>query len=219
MAETFHYRRDAFFLEFGAFDGVTASNTLMLEQTLGWSGIVVEANPTYYPSVCKHRQCVTVNAALWPTSRESVDMIDAHGLTSMEQYQNVDHLGDVRESIAKRRFSIDTVNPTELLARYRVADRIEYLSLDVEGCEMDVLQAIDFSYYQIALMTVEHSQVPERQAAVRDFLLPLGYVALERFYDDWFFHPGHLAQLQLPGEVFDPVAAFGVVEKLYTISE
>ena len=218
VAETLNYRRDAFFLEFGAFDGISSSNTLMLERDLGWSGIVVEPNPTYYPSVCKHRSCITVNAALWPSSRQSVEMVDAHGLSCVREYINVDHNQHTREQIALRNFNMDTINPTELLRRYNAPDRIEYLSLDVEGCELDVLQAIDFSFYQIAMITVEHSEVPERQKAIRSFLSPLGYKVIARHYDDWFFHPVYIQQIQLPGELFNPLAAFHTVRQDHVVT-
>ncbi len=217
VAETLQFRRDAYFLEFGAFDGVTASNTLALERDLGWSGIVVEANPTYYPSVCKNRKCITMNAALWGTSRQSLEMVDAHGLSSLKQYMNVDNNQSKREEIALRHFNIDSLNPTELLRRFNAPQRIEYLSLDVEGCEYDVITAIDFAYYQIAMITAEHSEVPERKELMRSFLMPLGYEVRERHYDDWFFHPAYIKQLQLPNQTFDPAQAFDKVRNDFTI--
>src|ERR1700712_4764092 len=79
VAETLHFRRDAYFIEAGALEGLEASNTAMLEKTLGWRGIAVEANPTYYPKVCANRSCITVNSALTATSRQSVEMINVFG--------------------------------------------------------------------------------------------------------------------------------------------
>lgn len=217
VIETLCHRRDGYFLDFGAFDGVTASNTLALERDLGWKGISVEANPTYYPALCESRSTICINAALWPISRESVEMVDAHGLSSLRQYMDVDGNQPARENASSGFFSIDTINPTELLQRFKAPARIEYMSLDVEGCELDVLQAIDFSTYQIAMMTVEHSEFPARQDAIRAFLQPLGYKVFRRYYDDWFFHPEYVARLQLPGELFNPYAAYEHVRTHFVI--
>lgn len=217
VAETFNFRRDAYFLEFGVLDGVSSSNTLALERDLGWNGIVVEANPTYYPDVCRNRSCITINAALWFASRKSIQMVDSYGLSSITSKMDFDGNQHEREAIAKGYFRIDTINPTELLQRFNAPQRIEYLSLDVEGCETEVLEAIDLNLYEIALMSVEHSHVPERRSAIRNRLLPLGYLFYERFYDDWFFHPEYLAQRQLENETFEPAKAFERVCNTYVV--
>ena len=217
VLETLNFRRDAYFLEFGAFDGISSSNTLTLERDFGWSGIVVEANPTYYPEVCKNRRCITINAALWEKSRQELEMIDAHGLSSVASRMDFDGGQKIRAEISKGLFKIDTINPTELLRRFNAPQRIEYLSLDVEGCEFDVLKSIDFDYYQIAMLSIEHSHVPSRQNELRSFMLPRGYSFYERFYDDWYFHPGYLAQLQLINETFDPESAFRRVCENFTV--
>lgn len=217
VAETFNFRRDAYFLDFGAFDGVTASNTLALERDLGWRGIAVEANPTYYPSLCRSRSCITINAALWRNSRRVVEMVNAHGLSCVADHINFDGHERERQDISKGHFNIETISPNDLLRRFDAPDRIEYLSLDIEGCEAEVLKSIDLGYYQIALMSIEHSHVPERQTAIRRHLLPLGYEVFERFHDDWFFHRQYLADRQLPNETFDPVRAFERVCNTYVI--
>ena len=80
VAECLQFKRDGFFLDFGAFDGETISNTYALEKELGWRGICVEPNPRYYPSLCRCRKCITVNAALWPISRELLRLVNPHGL-------------------------------------------------------------------------------------------------------------------------------------------
>jgi FkbM family methyltransferase len=215
VAETMQYRRDAYFLEFGALDGLTASNCAMLEKTLGWKGIAVEANPTYYPQVCANRSCITVNVALAKKSRESVEMIDVFGLSALRQHINVDGAQSVRERDKRGYVWIDTLNPTELLQRYSSAEHIEFLSLDIEGGEYEVIKAINFDYYRIALMAIEHSSNPKRQKLMRDFLLPKGYKVIQRHQDDWFYHPQNLERLQLPGQVFDPEKAFSVVEATF----
>lgn len=218
VVETLSRRRDGYFLDFGAFDGVTASNTLVLEREFGWKGITVDANPTCFAALCETRSSICVNAALWPTSRESVEMIDAHGLSSMRQFMDKDENREARAEGGRGFFSIDTINPTELLRRYKAPERIEYMSLDLEGAELDVLQAIDLETYQIAIMTIEHGENPQRQEALRAHLRPLGYKVLTRHYDDWFFHPEYVARLQLPGELFNPYAAYEHVRTHFVIA-
>ena len=195
VAEVYNYKRGGYFLDFGALDGILTSNTYTFEKEFGWTGIIVEANPTSYPDVCRNRTSIAVNAALWSTSREKLEMLDAHGLSSAVQHQDSDSQGDLRRSITKRRFSIDTINPTELLERHCAPELIEYLSLDVEGAEMEVLQSFDFKRFRPGLMTIEHSEVPEKQSELRKLLKPLGYKVTQRHYDDWYWHPEIVAAL------------------------
>jgi FkbM family methyltransferase len=213
VAEVYGFKPDGYFFEAGALDGVLTSNTYALEKHLGWSGIVVEANPTYYPEVCRNRSCITINAALWRSSREQIEMVDAHGLSSAVQNQDGDSSSSLRRSITTRTIHIDTVNPSELFDRFAVPATFEYLSLDIEGAELDFLKAFDFTRYRPGLMTIEHTEDLQRQDAMRSLLAPFGYEFRQRHYDEYFWHPDVVGALG--GS--DPNRAFDRVDEAYEI--
>ncbi|MCF1481640.1 MULTISPECIES: FkbM family methyltransferase [Rhizobium/Agrobacterium group] len=217
VAEVFKGKKNGYFLDFGALDGVLTSNTYYLEKELGWSGIVVEANPTSYPAVCRNRSAITINAALWGKSRELIEMVDAHGLTSAVIHKDLDGSKDTRAEITTRIFSVDTITPTELLRRHSTPRLIDYMSLDVEGAEIDVLNAFDFHQFNPALLTVEHSELPDRQQAIRDIILPYGYKVVKCRYDDWFWRPDLVAALAGADGFRDPEEVFNEVETTYVI--
>lgn len=206
VAECLNFKRNGFFLDFGAFDGKTISNTYALEQDLGWKGICVEPNPRYYPEICANRNCVAINVALWPRSRELVRLVDAHGLSTLECYKDSDRNAGQRAQATSAVIQVDTLNPNELLERFNAPQLIDYLSLDVEGAEFDILSALDLHTYAIALLTIEHNHDAVRQQQIRDHLATFGYEVLPNRNDDFFFHRDHLARLM--GRPIDPVAAF-----------
>lgn len=187
VAETFARKRDGYFLDFGAFDGTDMSNTLYLERELGWRGICVEPNPRYYPLLCASRTSVTFNAALWPTSRDVLRMVDAHGYSSLDVFKDADSNAARRSDATLRKFEVETINPTELLQRFSSPHVIDYLSLDVEGAEYDILTGLDLARYDVRLMTVEHDCNEERKLRVRNYLRSFGYVGVQMSYDDFFF--------------------------------
>ena len=189
VAEVFKGRRDGYFLDFGAFDGREMSNTLYLERELNWTGICVEPNPTYYPALCAERRAICINAALWSRSREVFSFVDAHGLSSFQFLTDGDSNAETRSRATTRVIDVDTVTPTELLDRFRAPRTIEYMSLDVEGCELDILSALDLDRYDIRLMTIEHGSDTARQRAIRKHLASFGYVGREVGYDDFFYRP------------------------------
>jgi len=211
VAECLQFKKAGYFLDFGAFDGKTINNTYVLEKQLGWSGICVEPNPKYYMSLCNCRRSVTVNVALWPISRQQVRFVDAHGLSSLEAYIESDSLAEIRKRPINPIIEVDTLNPTELLNRFDVPNAIDYLSLDVEGCEYEILTALDISTYSIALMTIEHNHNINSQKKIRDHLTAYGYDYVENRNEDWFFHLGHLNNC-LNGKIAnDPKRIFEII--------
>ncbi len=220
VAECVQFKRDGFFLDFGAFDGETISNTYSLEKELGWRGICVEPNPRFYLSLCACRDCITANVALWPQSGELLRFLDAHGLSTIEAYKDVDANAGRREQATHGVIEVETINHTELLKRFDAPHLIDFLSLDVEGAEYEVLSALDLRTYAIALMTIEHNHDAPRQHKIRAYLARLGYEVLQNRKDDFFFHRAHLARLSdRSGGIVDPMTVFKRVYRSYNCNE
>ncbi len=192
VCEVFNYKRCGYFLDFGGFEGLLHDNTFYLERFLNWRGILVEPNPIPYSSACAVRSCITVNAALWHESRKSLTFTDSHGLSSLADFMDNDSNAELRKKIQKKMISVDTINPTELLDRFSAPEFIEYMSLDVEGAEIDVLEAIDLDRYKIALLSIEHNHVNEKQEIIRKHLKRYDYQVASHYNDDFFFNMNYL---------------------------
>ena len=214
VVEVLRFKRDGFFLDFGGFEGLLHSNTFYLEKFLGWQGILVEPNPQPYRSACAVRSCVTINAALYPESRRAIEFTDSHGFSSLLEYQEGDSNREIRRGISEGVISVDTINPTELLTRFRIPEYVDYLSLDVEGAEFDVIKNIDIEKYRIALMSIEHNHQQEKQAAIRSYLSGYGYQVIEHWNDDLFYSIDIL-NVVAPNGFMDPVMAQQVVIDSY----
>ena len=52
----YKYKKNGYFIEIGASDGIKLSNTYLLEQKYNWTGICVEPIPDKYKLLCKNRQ-------------------------------------------------------------------------------------------------------------------------------------------------------------------
>ena len=123
------------FVDLGAYDGVQTSNTYSLE-LLGWSGVCVEANPDYFAALTVNRPAAyNVHAAVVGHHRQ---------LRWSGQEPTADLLSP----------TVPTVTLAELLDGQATVD---YLSIDVEGMEYEVLEAFDFTTCRVNLMTVEHN--------------------------------------------------------------
>jgi FkbM family methyltransferase len=181
-------KRRGYFVEFGAADGDYLSNTLMLERHFGWNGALAEPNPAWHVALQQNRRAfisrdciagrsggtVPFNCAPLP----ELSTIDAY--TSEDMHAQARQGGDVVE--------IETRSLADFLAAAGAPRRIDYLSIDTEGSEYEILSRFDFAKYEVALITVEHNYTENRHR-LRDLLTAFGYRRkFERFsqFDDWY---------------------------------
>jgi FkbM family methyltransferase len=167
----FKGKKNGYYVDVGANDGVYFSNTHLLEKTYGWKGICVEPLPDTYARLVKNRpkaQCVCVAA------------YDQSGLTKKFCVANllsgiVDHIDCHMEAKNQPIIEVQTRTLTEILDEYKAPSFIEYLSVDTEGSELEVLKSIDFSRYRFGMIHLEHNFVEPRRTLMRQYLLSNGY--------------------------------------------
>ena len=188
VAEVYRGQRDGYFLDFGAFDGRTTSNTFFLEKNLGWNGICVEPHPLYFAKLCEVRSCIAVNSALWPISRLSLQLHDAHGLSRLAHIAENDANAARRLPVTQGVVLVDTLNPVELLQRFNAPSEIHYLSLDAEGAEVAIIEAMDFYKFHFGLLSIEHNHDQFAKDTVRHIMAFHGYECCELRNDDLFFN-------------------------------
>ncbi|CAK9303479.1 unnamed protein product [Gordionus sp. m RMFG-2023] len=181
-----------FFIESGALDGETRSNTLFFEKELGWTGLLIEADPLNFEKLLqKHRKSFSVNSILCPTraNPRMIEFVQDFNLGQIKSYGSKFH--ESRNMIHKHTskklpcFSlystllaiVENVN----LSNYVRDDKIQvdYFSLDVEGAELEVLKTIPFDKISIKIMTVEFFHVPGGKLELEQFMLKQGFLAVD----------------------------------------
>jgi FkbM family methyltransferase len=184
--------RDGYFVEFGATDGVKFSNSWYLEHELGWQGILAEPAHVWQTALRQNRTCHIDARCVWIETGRTLTFnqpeIAAHA--TIDSFSDSDMHAESRRTGA--RYPVETVSLNDLLAFWRAPHRIDYLSIDTEGSELDILQHFDWSAHDVRLITVEHNHT-ERRALIHAFLTSKGYVrkfeALSNV-DDWYVKTG-----------------------------
>jgi len=125
-----------FFLEIGANDGFTFSNTVYLEQEFGWKGILVEANPKYVTSLSKRINSVTVNKAV-SAQKGKADFLDAGLYGGLEACLDTLHS---RYTEGVNRISVECMSLQEILDMTTAPSLIDFISVDVEGGEVPIVE-------------------------------------------------------------------------------
>lgn len=159
------FKRDGFFVEFGATDGVTGNNTLLLEREYGWTGILAEPNPHWHNDLFVNRKCNITKKCVYTKSGVNVDflMTDAPDLATIKGFGNDDEWKEARKNAPS--IQVPTISLVELLDYYRAPEVVDYMSVDTEGTEYGILNAFfmqNVDKYKVRAITVEHNFTPMR---------------------------------------------------------
>jgi len=159
----FRSMNNGFFVEIGAYNGIDGSNCYFFEKFLNWSGIAIEPSPTQFLALQKNRKCKCVNKAV-AKKTEKIEFIDViKGYTQMSGINNSSYQKtleiinkDLRTVLDKKIIEAATFSE---IVEYNYL--IDYLSIDVEGGEMDILESIDFDLYKIKVLSIENNYPSE----------------------------------------------------------
>jgi FkbM family methyltransferase len=197
-------REGGFFVEFGATDGVAGSNTLMFERQLGWDGIVAEPARVWHRKLARNRTCAIAHECVWSTSGDEVEFCEVGdtGFSTIARFAEADGHASKRQRSAF--YSVPTISLDDLLARHNAPDIIDFLSLDTEGSELEILNAFSFDRYRVSALIVEHRFGANRDA-IKELLTSKGMTRVLpdlSKYDDWYVANGLVSIVEgmFPGE-------------------
>jgi FkbM family methyltransferase len=186
VAEQTNFRQSGFFVDIGATDGVLLNNTFLLEKEFEWSGICVEPNPESYMKLRKNRSCVVSDECIAGESGKEVEFILANEFGGISEYCNDMHDGKRKafRDIGKT-LMMKTTSLNDFLKMHNAPRTIDYLSLDTEGSEYEILKNFPFDHWNVRLITVEHNFTPLREK-IHELLTAKGYSCKEAQWDDWY---------------------------------
>lgn len=181
-------QRPGFFVEFGATDGVRLSNTYLLEKAYGWRGICLEPNPKFFEQLQRNRTCTVGPDCIGGQTGQVVEFLLAEEYGCMAQHAQEDNHAAKRAAYGadpRNRIQLQTVSLHDALTRYGAPRRIDYLSVDTEGSEYEILSAFPFDRWDVRLITVEHNHGASRER-LRGLLEAQGYRRTEMQWDDFY---------------------------------
>ena len=181
---TLNWKRNGFFVEFGSTNGFDLSNSYLLEKDFGWKGILCEPASVWKEDLKKNRNSILDFRCVWKTSGKTLDLI----VPSKPEFSKISILKNQKNLNVNQSEKVETVSLIDLLNTYNAPKNIDYLSIDTEGSEYEILEAFDFSKYRISIITCEHNFSKEREKIFK-LLNKNGYQrvfqGLSR-WDDWY---------------------------------
>jgi len=182
-------KRNGFFVEFGAADGVKFSNTLFLERNFQWNGILAEPARYWHSALKSNRRAFVDTRCVWSKTGIKLEFKE----TELPELSTLKALVDKdfnREGRLKGvTYSVDTISLNDLLRFHSCPKEIDYLSVDTEGSELPILRAFHFENYDIKIVTVEHNFCEPDRQQLNELLSSKGFIRFfEAFsqFDDWY---------------------------------
>jgi FkbM family methyltransferase len=178
-----------FFVEFGATDGLTLSNTYLLEKEFGWNGILCEPGKNWHNRLTENRSSRIDQRCVYSSSGMSVAFMEVVNgeLSTISSFAENDGWVDARKNSSE--YYVATITLQDLLLENSAPKKIDYLSVDTEGSEYEILKNFDFNQWEIGFISVEHNFTSNREKLFR-LLTSYGYsrkfTSISK-WDDWYF--------------------------------
>lgn len=181
----FKGHNNGFYVDVGAHDGITFSNSYFFDKERNWKGICIEPLPEVYNKLCKNRNnSINLNLAI-DKKNDIVNFVCNNGYTEMlsgiQDYLDHRHINRINTENAltgaKTNIIQVTTKPLKDIFLENKINHVNYLSIDVEGAEKQVIESIDFDQVFIDVIGFENNYSDVSQPII-NYLKSKGYLHL-----------------------------------------
>jgi FkbM family methyltransferase len=190
IIDYFKGKKGGTFLDIGAHDGITLSNTYTLYSELNWTGLCFEPMPHEFNKLQENRGALCFNCAIYDTEGiEKFTMLEYDGypdmLSGIAKDISIKHMGEILSEQriiggVRKIIEVQTRLLNNVLKGVSMYE-FDYMSLDTEGSELKILKSIDFNKFKIKIITSENG---ENEVQTREFMKAKGFVFLKRLGGD-----------------------------------
>ena len=176
-------KRNGVYVEIGALDGYTFSNTVTLRTCLGWSGMLIEGSPRNFGSLEKtlkvlRTPVVAQFGAVCPPPQSNTSFLIGKHSSAVDG--DAKYLSNTVRRYHKHYHRIRVpCKPMSWYLRSLPQGHVDFLSLDVEGAELEVLLTMNFNEVVVEVFMIELHDTTEPEQAenwrIRNLLQNLGY--------------------------------------------
>jgi FkbM family methyltransferase len=175
-----HGKKNGYYVDVGSADGIRISNTYLLDR-MGWQGVCIDP----FPRNMQKRTCQVFNQPVFSESGKKVQFRAAGDLGGI-----VNDLGKYKQDLNHAKMvEFTTATLDEVLEKAKAPQWIDYMNIDVEGAEYDVLRGLSLDRYQFGSLTIEHNFEAGKRDQIQKLMESKGYVRVRSWeVDDWYVH-------------------------------
>jgi len=172
----FKAKTEGFFIEIGVGNGKELSNTYFFEKNRDWNGLLCEPAKQFNEAIKSQRTVTLINKAVYTESNkvfEFSESIDGE-FSSISEHLS-ENISNNQNTV---KYNVETISFNDLCAQYTNGEPIDYLSVDTEGSEYEILSAIDFEKYDIGCISVEHNYEEIKRSKINALLVKNNFVEI-----------------------------------------
>jgi FkbM family methyltransferase len=189
--EFFKGKHNGVFIDIGAHDGVSCSNTLFLEKERAWTGVCIEPGLEEFKKLKESRSAVCMDCAISNKNGDD-EFVYIEGyanmLSGLKSGHNTQHTERINREVAQYGGKINNIKVytrtlQSILEENNISE-VDYCSIDTEGSEFDIIKSIDFSKVNIKLFSIENNY---GSTDIQQYLEQQGYCLYTKLqWDDIF---------------------------------
>ena len=164
----FKYKKNLFFVDVGAYDGISNSNTLLFEKFYNWKGICIEPNPNTFFFLLKHRNNKYCKNYIISDSKKKKLRISNQGQLS-------------RITNNPKSYLVKNISLNKLISHNKIK-KINFLDIDCEGFEDTVINSINFKNISIDCILIERPSVKINKTLTKN-----NFIYIKRFLFDYLY--------------------------------
>lgn len=169
---------NGYYIEIGAFNGVKQNSTIILEHA-GWNGVCVEPMPANIKKLRKNRKCRIIEGGIWVENNQ-MEFADVGipGWTGIAQTHQDQHKNKYKDGVVKSTINCFRFDSLDF------PNKIDYLQIDTEGSELQILGSIDMTKFAIDYICIEDNLGLKGDISYHNFMLNLGYSLVHKQEQD-----------------------------------
>ena len=185
VIDFYNNKQSGYFVEIGASDGIQLSNTYILEKNYNWKGICVEPIPDKYKKLKKNRpNSYCYNNPIYNQSNIDIEFSICTNGSLFSGIKN--HITTYKNRLENNSCNIilKTLSINDLLINSNAPEFIDYLSIDTEGSEYEIIKSLDFSKYKFGLLSIEHNFDINYKNKINELLVKNNYTCIKQLGAD-----------------------------------
>lgn len=170
-----NFKKRGVFIEIGGGDGKNISNTYLLEKKYFWRGLICEPDKRLHDKIKKYRRCKIVKNPI------------ADICKSINFYQSFLYGSSIKKIKNSKKIRLSGLCLNHLIEK-NIKQSVDYISIDTEGNEYDIIKNFNFKKFEIKIFTIEHNFNKNRNKIYK-LMCKNGYsrkYKLLSYMDDWY---------------------------------
>jgi hypothetical protein len=173
-----NFKKKGTFIEIGGGNGVNLSNTYILEKKFKWKGVICEPDIRLHTNILTKRKCFLERRPVSNFFNKNIYFYFKGLYNSYASYSY--------SSSAKK---LKSTSLNNLIKKYKLGKNIDYISIDTEGNELDIIKSFDFNKYNVKIFTIEHNFKRNKRENIYKILIKNNYQRVFKYIsymDDWY---------------------------------